>query len=629
LVIIFIKYLSTSVILIDEIKDTFKNYDFEHRLRYLYSNSKILYVTSSLILLVFISNNAYAIDYDLECPENKTIVIRTTNPNPVCVFDLTAERWVGLGIAEFIDTTPEEETVDTIPEDETIDTITEEITKTLPEEDGSNLASVMGFLSSMISDIHYENIPDDLSRAQSYLVTFSNGEFTEPLTIQTFNKVQPGEGDKIIPSLQKAGFDTFFSLSSIPSKDKVEFYNIVAQTINAGKDPELFDVSIDILAGDNSSILTVNYAKCEITDYLPFTQDFLLFYQFSDTIGREIRDSATIYCNGIDLEVYNEEHPKIISKEQLPYMPSPDESIKGYVVHFNGPDFDGLHTVKTFSDFSPSINFIETDYDVMTVPGNPIDSKPQFFLESLPSVDKLTLYKYYSMYVNPGQPPKTVDVSVDLIIGDGTILQRWNYVDCSLYDHNSFLEDSFLKFSYSEKPGPEIRDRSEFTCAGNNIEIHGDEPIPTFPLRDPKNNEHKSDILPTISTQENRIKSFRISAFEGEFEKTHSTENLQKFESIRKDRGSLTPLNHAKQFAHGFLIESLPEKNKAPFYEFVSRYVNPGKAPEPFDVSLDMVTGGGDVLYTLEYVNCDAIDFMWYLQQGSWYYQFSEAGSDE
>jgi hypothetical protein len=329
------------------------------------------------------------------------------------------------------------------------------------------------------------------------------------------------------------------------------------------------------------------------------------------------------------LEVYNEERQKIISKEQLPYLPTPDESIKGYVVHFSGPDFDGLQTIETFSDFSPSINFIENDYDAITIPGNPLDSTPRFFLESLPSVDKLVLYKYYAMYANLGQSPQSVDVSVDLITGDGTILQRWNYADCYFYEYNTFLEDSFLKFSYSEKPGPEIRDKSEFTCAGNNIEIHGDEPIPTFPMRDPKNYEQTSDILPTIATLEDRVDSFRLSAYEGELTQTHYTENLQKFETIRKDRGSLTPANHADQFDFGFMIESLPEKNKASFYEFVSRYVNPGKAPEPFDVSLDMITGGGDVLYTLEYVNCDAVDFMWYLQQGSWYYQFSEAESDE
>jgi hypothetical protein len=580
---------------------------------------KLLYVIFPLIFIIIFSNNAYAIDLDLECPVNKVVVIRTTNPDPICVYDTTAQSWVRMGIAKYVDTTPEE----------TVETLPKETVETLPKGDGNNLADMMGFVSSLISDFHYDNIPDDLSRAQSYLVTFSNGEFEEPLTIQTFSKVQPGEGDLLSPSFQESGFDTFFSLSSTPSTDKIEFYDLVARTINPGKSPELFDVTIDVLAGDNSTIISINYAKCEVTDYLPFTQDFLLFYQFSDTVGREIRDSATIYCNGIDLEVYNEEHQKIISEEQLPYFPTPDDSINGYVVHFSGPDFDGLHTVETFSDFSPSIKFLESPYDTLSIPGNPLDSKPQFFLESLPSVDKLILYKYYAMYVNPGQPPEPVDVSVDLITGDGNILQRWNYRDCSLLDHNSFLEDSFLKFSYTGKPGPEIREKTEFTCAGNNLELPGDDPIPTFPIRDPKNNKEKSGIFPVVPKLEDRVNSFRIYAYDGEFEQIQSSENLQKFESIRKDRGLLTPSNHAKQFEHGFLIESLPEKNKASFYEFISRYVNPGKSPEPFDVSLDMVTGNDDVLYRIQYGNCGAIDFLWYLQQGSWYYQFSEAESGE
>ena len=253
---------------------------------------KLFYIVLPLFFLIIVSNNAYAIDFDLECPENKVVIVRTTNPDPICVYDATAQHWVGMGIAEFIETIPKEivetipkEIVETIPEEKTVDILPVETVETLSENDGDNLAAILGFFSSMISDVHYDNIPDELSRAQSYLITFSNGEFTEPLTIQTFNKVQPGDGAHLIPSLRQSGFDTFFSLSSTPSKDKVEFYNLVAQTINAGKDPELFDVNVDILAGDDSVILTVNYTKCEITDYLPFTQDFLLFYQFSGKIG--------------------------------------------------------------------------------------------------------------------------------------------------------------------------------------------------------------------------------------------------------------------------------------------------------------------------------------------------------
>ena len=591
---------------------------------------KSLYVIFPLIFLMIFSNNVYALDFDLECPENKVVIIRTTNPDPICVFDTTATRWVEMGIAEFIEKTPDNNTYH-LPEENIQNTLPEEnIQNTLPEENIQNtLPEMLGGFASTILDYEYDYVPDNLSRAQSYLVTFSNGDFTEPLTIQTFSKIEPGDGPHILPSFRQEGFDTYFTIESTPSKDQIEFYNLVAKTINPGKHPELFDVSIDVLAGDNSVIISTNYAKCEITSYLPYTQDYLLFYQFSDTFGKEIRDTATIYCNGIDLEVYNEENQKIISDEQLPYTSSSDNSLKGYLVHFSGPDFDGLNTIKTFSDFSPSFDFIESPFDTITMPGNTFDSKPQFFLESLPSVDKLELYEYYAMHVNPGMPPEPVDVSVDLITGDGTILQRWNYVDCMFYDHSSFLEDSFLKFPYAETLRPEIRDKSEFTCSGNNIQIHGDKPIPKFPITVANNLEDVSEIFPAIADLDDRANSFRISAFDGEFEKTHFAENLQKFESIARDRGPLTPVNHAKQFDYGFVIESLPEKDKSKFYEFISRYVNPGKSPEPFDVSLDMVTGDKDVLYRLEYTNCGAVDFWWYLQQGTWFYQFSESGAGE
>ena len=588
--------------------------------------SRFLYLISILPLVFLMNAEVYAIDFDLECPENKVVIVRTTNPDPICVYDNTAQRWIEMGIAEFVEQFPSEEPV--LLDESISNTTTEQISKAA-NDTVDTLPEILENFAEGISEFHYDNIPDDLSRAQSYLVTFSNGDFTEPLTIQTFSKVDPGDGSHILSSLQESGFDTYFALASTPSSDKTEFYNLVAKSINPGKFPELFDVSVDVLAGDNSVILSTNYSKCEITGYLPYTQDFLLFYQFSDILGSEIRDKTTVYCNGLDLEVYNEENKKIISNEQLPYIPSSDDSIAGYLVHFSGPDFDGLNTVETFSDFSPSINFIESPYDALSIPGNPLDSTPQFFLESLPSSDKLELYKYYAMYVNPGSPPEPVDVSIDLITGDGTILQRWNYNDCSFYNYSSFLEDSFLKFSYTEKPGPEIRDKSEFTCAGYNIEVSGDESLSKFPIIDSKNKEQKSDIFPTIPDQQDRAGSFRISAYDGEFLETHSTENLQKFESIRKDRGPLTPINHAKQFDHGFAIESLPEKNKAAFYEFVSRYINPGKTPEPFDISIDMVTGGGDVLYEIQYDKCGAIDFMWYLQQSAWVFQFSEAEDGE
>lgn len=557
-----------------------------------------------MFVFVFLinSNNVSALEIDLECPENKVVVVRTTNPNPVCVFDTTAERWVELGLAEIVGESIEE-SKGIIPE------ILE------PEE--------------IISEFQYPLIPDDLSRAQSYLVTISGGELPESITIQTFSKIEPGDQSKYITSFHNLGFDTYFSIESIPSKDKIEFYNLVAETVNPGRPPELFDVSIDVLAGDNSVIITANYSKCEITDYVPYSQEYVLFYQYSDAINEEIRDRTILYCAGLNIQVYDEKNEKIIPTKLLPFTPLKDGSVQGYVVHFSGTDFDGLYTVETFSDFSPSVNFIETPFDVITVPGNPFGAKPQFFLESLPSKDKEDLYEYFAKWVNPGQAPELVNISVDMITGDETILQRWNYKDCSFYDYTMHLEDSLLKYSYTGEQSPEIRDKSEFICNGMNLEVGGDKPLTNFPLTSLKTIEEEPVISPTIPGPNERAKFFEISVFGGELTQVHISERILKFEPIRRDRGPLTPLTHDKQYDFGFVIESLPQKEKTPIYEFISRYINPGKTPEPFDANIDTINGDGTILHRLQYTNCDSIDFWWYLQQANWFYQFSQKEQDE
>ncbi len=563
----------------------------------------IIFVFVAIIFLFSFSINYFEevfAEEELVCPVGEVAVIRVNYPKPICVDQNTAQRWVQLGIIEIVGELIEEETEEIPPE-----------------------------IVESFEEIRHPYVPDDFSRAQNSLVTISGGELTESITFQTFSKIEPGEQQKYITSFSDLGFDTYFSLESNPSIDKIELYNLVAETINPGLPPELFDVSIDVLAGDNSVIITIIYPKCRITEYTPYSQEFVLFYQYSDAQREEIRDRAILYCSGLKMQVYDEEHQKNIPTELLPFIPSDNDSVQGYVAHFSGPDFDGLYTVETFSNFSPSINFIETPYDVITVPGNPLDSKPQFFLESLPSKDKEQLYRYFAMYANPGQPPELVNVSIDMITGDGTILQRWNYLDCTFYDYTTHLEDSLLKFPYADVLSPEIRDKSEFTCNGMNLEITGDKPLTNSPLKSFNTIEDEASSFPKIPEPSERAQSFEISIFGGELTLVHTSDKLQKFEPIRRDRGPLTPISQAKQYDFGFVIESLPQKEKAPFYKFMSHYINPGKTPEPFDVNIDTINGDGTILHRLQYVNCDSVDFWWYLQQANWFYQFSQKEQDE
>ena len=460
-------------------------------------------------------------------------------------------------------------------------------------------------------------------RAQSYVVRFSNGDFKSPLEITTFAKFVAGEKQPLLPkSFSDLGISSIFSLESNPSKDKLEFYELIAKTYNPGRHPELFDVEIDFLSGDKVPIVTVAYAKCRVTEYLPFIQEFVLFYPFSGMFDEEVRDRTVFKCTGTKIIVNQSED----IKETELTMPSTDDRVTSYVVHFSGPDIEGLYSIGTFFNFSPSVNFFQTPYDIISRErSNPVDSKPRFVLESLPSKDKKELYEFFAFYINPGRVPQLFDVSVDLILGDGEILQRWNYVNCDLVEYKLKVEESLLRYPVTKQLKPEIRDKSEFSCNGFNLDTGLD--LPQAPIRDP--NTIKGIFVSSETPNENdRAMFFIISMFGGELTQIHTGDSLQKFETIRVDREA-QPASHAKQSEIGFLVESLPTHDKKQLYEFFARYVNPGKAPEPYDVTIDTVLGSGEILHRLHYTKCETVDFSWYLQDATWIYQFSNEQQKE
>jgi hypothetical protein len=460
--------------------------------------------------------------------------------------------------------------------------------------------------------------------ANSFIVRLSGGELEKTLTFETFSRVEPGDKAHYIKSFYDLGFTTNFVLESLPSKDKLEFYQLVTKYLSIGKVPELFDVGIDIISGDGSKLVTVNYSKCGITGYTPHTQDLVFFYQYSEQTRDEIRDLTTIYCAGIDLEIYHE--PDFIDGYLGNVIPNDMDRAQHYVVHFFGPDFEGLYTLNTFSKFSPSEDAIETPFDTITFPGNPLETSPQFFLESIPSKDKSLLYKIFSKHINLGPEPERFNVSIDMVTGDETILQRWNYVDCELTDYILHLEDSMLKFPFGEKPAAEIRDKSDISCIGLNLEVPEKWELSRSPIRALQSIQKQTE---TTSDTINQAKSFVLTVSGGELSKVYVDESIQKVETITRDRGPLTPLHHAKQYDFGFLMESIPTKDRVITYEFLAQYVNLGKDPEPFDVSIDTILDDGSILHRIQYTNCDAVDFSWYLQDANFLYQFSNEQRQE
>ncbi|HEU04267.1 MAG TPA: hypothetical protein ENH95_04015 [Nitrosopumilus sp.] len=476
-----------------------------------------------------------------------------------------------------------------------------------------------------------KNIVPESDRAKGFIVRISGGELDEIQTFQTFGRFEPGEDPTFLNSLKSQGLSSYFLLESLPSKDKVKLYEIISRYFNPGKTPEPIDVSIDGLAGDGSTIVTANYEKCKISDYLPYLQNHVFVYQLNKKFEPEIRDHTIFSCQGFNVEV-NPENEKV-DLSSLNSVPNVDDRAKKFVVHFFSGELNQIYST-TFAKFAPSVDTVDTPFVTITTSGNPIGSAPQFFLESLPSYDKKEFYEFLSRYVNPVKKPELFNVSIDLITGDNTILQRWNYVDCEVTNYQMRLDDSFLNYPFSDKLQAEISDKTDFSCLGNELLVDGVHQLDKLPIKDKKFQNTKSEEFDLLYTKDfpsenDRAMSYNIHTSGGELKYTYTNDEIPIFAGLVQNRGPLTPLHHAKQYDVGFYIEALPSKDKEDFYNFLAQYVNPGKQPEPIDVDVEVITGDGRILETLQYRSCTAIDFNWYSQQFTFLYQITNQLQEE
>ncbi len=487
-----------------------------------------------------------------------------------------------------------------------------------------------------------------VSQSDNYIdaikVRFSSGDLTEEISLDTFARFNSGKDKTYLTSLRDSGYASYFLLESLPSKDKADFYKLISMYINPGKKPQPFDVSISGIMNDGTPLLTTNYKKCQAVEYSIYTQDLAVSYQYSNELKEEIRDHVKFSCGGPSVGEITSTFPvtEFIPEESLEnnspkgtgggyyIIPNENDRAMSYVVHFFNGELDEIRSFDTFKVFSPSINKRESAHVTITEPANPFDSSPQFYLESLPTKDKKGFYDFLSRYINPGKIPEQFNVSVDLISGDGTILQRWNYAKCNVIDYTIHLEEYTVRFTFTGEKASEILEKTDFKCSGLNLKVQGYDTINEIPVAsvsfDQKSTQES--LAGSSIKQADRAMSFKLQSFGGELEETFTYTNFPKFESLSWERPQV-PANHPKEFEFGFFVESNPSVDKAELYQDFARYINPGKAPEPFNVNVDVITGDGTVLHTLKYSKCSAIDLDWYLQDFVFFPALSNIPSPE
>jgi len=147
----------------------------------------------------------------------------------------------------------------------------------------------------------------DDERAQSFVVTFSDGLINRPFTIDTFVKFEATSSveknsEPFSFPLYKFQDEPEFLLESLPSSDKRDMYVGIENWMSRGAlSLTPFDVDIDVISGDGRIIQTWAYKNCEPTAYGTFLQDVVFYYQFVDQDKPEIRERITFLCTGIHL----------------------------------------------------------------------------------------------------------------------------------------------------------------------------------------------------------------------------------------------------------------------------------------------------------------------------------------
>ncbi|HUL51657.1 MAG TPA: hypothetical protein VLT10_00120, partial [Verrucomicrobiae bacterium] len=491
-------------------------------------------------------------------------------------------------------------------------------------------------------------VPNDSDRALYNVVKFSGGEVPTMRPFYTFAAFNP---DMSASDIKTASFPQIksksFTLESLPSKDKADYYKFLSRYVNPTSKPEPFDATIELVAGDGTVLQTWQYQKCQATDYKTYLQSSLLFYTFSgNKASSETQDQTTFQCSGFTIQFGGTN--KDLSSQQI--TPTSDDRVMAYVAHITSAEFTGTMSTGLVQDFDTLGN-------------------RKIQLESLASkYSSNEPFYLLSKYINPGVAPELFGVTSDLVTGDGTKLFSIKYGKCSALDYSTSLEYNIVNIKYATPIKPEIRTNGILQCSGVGADIlppvkptdligpivqkaigissdkiacnEGFEPM----VRPPNNNvicakntsvstltqrgwevattsHHNlsNDIKPIIPTLDQRAASYVVK-FQGADISTQTLDTFSNFEPTSTN--SYTNPSGSFSGTASFNLQSLPSKDKKDLYKLISKYINPGTKPEPFDVTVYVIGGDGTTLQTWSYGKCQVSNYNPYLDENLLLYKF-------
>jgi len=146
-----------------------------------------------------------------------------------------------------------------------------------------------------------------------------------------------------------------------------------------------------------------------------------------------------------------------------------DDRAMSIVVHYDGVIFGTGVTIYTYSEFQQLSSAIIPNPLGIRVASN--TEIPDFYLAGLPSKDKEQVYRLVDEFLRPTRPSADYHVTVDVLTGDGAVLQSWKYRNCELFEYAVYLETSKDNYRFSDKDEHEFREVISWECAGYRLDF--------------------------------------------------------------------------------------------------------------------------------------------------------------
>lgn len=218
--------------------------------------------------------------------------------------------------------------------------------------------------------------------------------------------------------------------------------------------------------------------------------------------------------------------------------------------------------------------------------------------------------------------PLTFDAKVDIISGDGTILQSWEYSKCKITDFNSFIIDDLIRMKHTYGIAPEIRDRTHFECTGIlfNPEQQKSSITDTFEIITPE------ALIPPVA---DRAQAFFITASGGDMAQAISRTDFAKFIQINEGERNIATTSSTFYGSKDLVLSGLPTKNLVGSFAEIERWMVDRGTVLPFDVDVGVISGDGTLLQISEYVDCDVENYFTNLYHNILFLPYSfESGSE-